>query len=686
MRRVETDAATTSGFLARLIDSVADAIVVLDRDLQIRYANAATRSIMTGSAEGGMGPGAIDHVHPDDLDRVATAFADLLGRPGDTTVITFRVIAVEGPRLVEVNATNLLDDPDVNGVVVCFRNLSNEDAFRHQAQVLMAAVEAATDVIVILSPDGDVLHTNRAALRLFAPDGAPTTIEDIEPTAARMLIRDVGLPMARRTGSWMGETTLTGSRGELPLDVSLVITAQRDERNEVRALSLIARDMTEHKLIEATLRRQARVDTLTSLLNRGGLMEELAAMIGRCTDHDKVGALFIDLDHFKIANDSLGHTHGDELLRQVAHRLHVATSPSVLARYGGDEFVALVPRVHRIGEIAAVAERLCMALAEPFHVAGNAVHLSCSIGVAIAQRGSVPDDVLRAADLAMYRAKERGRNRWELFDPSLHEAANRRLQLQTQLHRAVAEGELSLCYQPIVTLDGADLVGFEALVRWAHPGGRLLFPDEFLDVARHAQLMQVIDEWVLVEACRQLASWQRVYERARHLTMAVNLSSEQLARPDLLALITAQLQTNGIEPARLFLEITEHQLIDGLEATARRLDDLRSLGVRIAIDDFGTDHSSLSYLSRLHIDMLKMDRSFLTHASTPAGATVVSAVASLARQLGITCVAEGVETRDQIELLRSVGVDRAQGFWFWAALEPDEAARLLGDAALVDRT
>ncbi len=683
MTRADAEPTTPSGFLARLIDCVADAIVVLDADLELCYANAATRAIMTGLTDGTMSASVIDYVHPDDVERVATVFAEFVEQRGTTRVITLRVKAATGWQLVEVNATNLLADPDVNGVVLCFRDLSSEDAFRHQSEVLMSAVEAATDVIVILAPDGTVLHTNRAALRLFG-DHEPSSIEDIEPTAARMLIRDVGLPMARRTGSWMGETTLTGDGGDLPLDVSLVITAQRDERHQVRALSLIARDMTEHKLIEATLRRQARVDTLTSLLNRGGLMEELGAMIGRCTDHDKVGALFIDLDHFKIANDSLGHTHGDELLRQVAHRLHVATSPSVLARYGGDEFVALVPRVHRVGEIAAVAERLCMALAEPFAVAGNAVHLSCSIGVAIAQRGSLPDDVLRAADLAMYRAKERGRNRWELFDPSLHEAANRRLQLQTELHRAVSEGELSLCYQPIVTLDDHHLVGFEALVRWAHPGGRLLFPDEFLDVARHAQLMQVIDEWVLTEACRQLASWQRVYARAAELTMAVNLSSEQLARPDLLGLITDQLGLNGLRPERLFLEITEHQLLDGLDTTARRLDDLRQLGVRIAIDDFGTDHSSLSYLSRLHIDMLKMDRTFLSNASTPAGATVVRAVAALARELGITCVAEGVETFPQVELLRAVGVERAQGFWFWAALEPTEAARLLGDALMAD--
>ncbi len=338
----------------------------------------------------------------------------------------------------------------------------------------------------------------------------------------------------------------------------------------------------------------------------------------------------------------------------------------------------LVPRVPLTSDLLALADALCSSLAEPFTVAGTVVHLSCSVGVAVAHHDTAPDDILRAADLAMYRAKERGRNRWALFDPSLHEAANRRLLLQAQLHRALATGELDVRYQPIVELHSARLVGFEALVRWHHPGGRVLLPDEFLDVARQAQLISVIDDWVLGQACSQLGSWQRAHPSlAGDLTISVNLSAEQLARADLVASVAEQLDRARLSPSQLVVEITEHQLLDGIDATIARVDELRALGVGISLDDFGTDHSSLSYLSRLPIDLLKMDRTFLADASSPAGATVVRAVASLARELGIECVAEGVETRAQVELLQSVGVTHAQGFWYWPALDAADAGELI---------
>lgn len=663
---------------ATLLDCVADAIVVLDPEMRLRYANAATRTIMTGTADGAMGASAIDYIHPDDLGFVADAFAELMARPGAEAAVQFRVLAARGALPVEATATNLVADPGIGGMVVCFRDLSGEQAFRDRADVLMAAVGAATDVIVLLDPTGRVLDANAAAHQLFG-EQEPVHVDQIQSPSARMLIRDVGVPMARRTGSWTGEVTLATPDDDLTIELSVAITAIRDEHHRLRALSLIARDMTEHKLIEATLRHQARVDTLTGLLNRGGLMHELDTMLTRLAHDDSVGVLFVDLDHFKIANDSIGHTHGDELLRQVAERLASASYPSAMARYGGDEFVVLVPRVRRTTDVLTLADALCRSMAEPFTVAGTVVHMSCSIGVAIARHDSVADDILRAADLAMYRAKERGRNRWALFDPSLHEAANRRLLLQAQLHRAVGDGELGVRYQPIVELDTGRIVGFEALVRWHHPAGRMLLPDEFLDVARHAQLMPVIDDWVLGEACDQLGAWQRAHPAmAGELTMAVNVSAEQLARPGLAAAVAEHLDRARVAPCQLVLEITEHQLLEGIDVTIARVAELRALGVGISLDDFGTDHSSLSYLSRLPIDVLKMDRTFLADASNPAGTTVVRAVAALARELGVECVAEGVETAEQVELLRTVGVRRAQGFHYHEALDAAVAGALVG--------
>ena len=687
MTRAQADLASRPGFLARLIDCVADAIVVLDADMQLCFANVATRSIMTGSADGDLTSSVLDYVHPDDLDAVAAAFAELLEDPGGRASTTLRVRAARGDLPVEATATNLIDEPTVAGVVVCFRDRSGEVAFREQAEVLMSAVEAATDVIVILDPRGAILHANPAAVRLCG-GCEPTHIDDLEPASARMLLRDVGLPMARRTGWWMGETSLAAAGGEPPLEVSVVVSAIRDERGNVRALSLIARDMTEHKLIEAALRQQARLDPLTGLLNRGGLMDELNQMVARCRDDGRndgradgrgagVGVLFIDLDHFKIANDSIGHANGDQLLRQVAQRLDAATYPGALARYGGDEFVALLPQVRDATALAGTAERLCASLAEPFTVAGNTVHLSCSVGVAVADRTTAPDDALRAADLAMYRAKERGRNRYELFDRSLHDAANQRMLLQSQLRQAVPAHQLAVQYQPIVDLGTAKVLGFEALVRWNHPDGCLLLPDEFLEAARHAQLMAAIDDWVLDQACEQLGAWRRTHPGARGLTMAVNLSSEQLARHDLPAVVASHLASRGLDPGQLVLEITERQLLDDIDDTTDRVEALRALGVGIGLDDFGTDRAPLSHLSRLRIDLLKLDRSFLSHADARAGASVVRAVASLARELGIACVAVGVENALQVDLVQAAGVPRAQGFWFSPALDAADAEAVL---------
>ena len=677
----ETQAQTmaTEGHVRRLIDCVVDAIVVIGPDMSISFANAAARTIVTGVASGEIDRDGVRLIHPEDLPTVLEALQALLQRPRGRISVTFRLVLLDELRPVEAVATNLLDDAEINGIVVCFRDLSGHLATQRRADLLLSATEATTDLMVIVDRDLRVLHANRAASQLLGLDRVDATLADLRPESTRLLIEQVALPMAERVGVWSGEGQLANADGRHLVDASLVVTAQMSNDGCVDAYSLIARDITERKLIEAALRRQARLDALTNLLNRNGLMDELE----RCLVADTsltggaVAVLFIDLDNFKIANDSLGHVHGDELLRNVARRLVLTTQRSIVARYGGDEFVAVLPHVNGPEEARAVAERICNAFGEPVTIDGFPVHLSCSVGIALSRPGEAADHLLRSADLAMYQAKELGRNRWEFYSPSLHDAANRSLQLHTELRRALTDDELVVHYQPIISLPTRRLCGFEALVRWDHPSGRKLQPNDFLDIAAHAQLTSQIDEYVMMTACHQLAEWQNTYPDSPKLTMAVNVSPAQLARPDLVTLVRRSLSSSGLARGQLHLELTEQQLLGELHGASRTLDKIRQLGVRVAIDDFGTDHSSLSYLSTLEVDSLKIDRNFLTSHTSWAGRIVVRAIADLAHELGLRTVAEGVETAGQLALVENVGVDAAQGFLFADALPAPEAGLLV---------
>ena len=670
----------TEGHLRRLIDCVVDAIVVLNGELEVTFSNAAARAIVTGDAEMAISGNGTILVHPEDVNTVFEAMAALQERPGGRVSITFRLQLGTEVLPVEAFATNLLDDPVVAGIVVCFRDLSGEVATQRRANLLHSAIEATTDLMVIVDRDLRVVHANRAATLLLGLDGPDASLADVRPASTRLLLEQVALPMAERVGVWSGEGQLANANGRHLLDASLVVTAQLAPDGSVDAYSLLARDITERKLIEGALRRQARLDALTNLLNRNGLMDELE----RCLVAESalaggsVAVLFIDLDNFKIANDSLGHVHGDELLRQVARRLVLITQRSIVARYGGDEFVAVLPHVDNIEQATAVADRICAGFHDAVVVDGFPVHLSCSIGIAVSRPGEAADHLLRSADLAMYQAKELGRNRWECYRPSMHDAANRSLQLHSELRRALLADELIVHYQPIIGLPERRLTGFEALVRWDHPSGRRFQPVDFLDVATHAQLMADIDEHVLTTACAQVARWQELHPLAPKMTMAVNVSPAQLARTDLVSLVSRVVDANRLELGQLHLELTEQQLLGELHGAGRTIDQVRQLGVRVAIDDFGTDHSSLSYLSALEVDSLKIDRNFLTSHTSWSGRIVVRAIAGLAHELGLRTVAEGVETAGQLDLIENVGVDAAQGFFFGEAMPGDDAAELVG--------
>jgi diguanylate cyclase (GGDEF)-like protein/PAS domain S-box-containing protein len=437
-------------------------------------------------------------------------------------------------------------------------------------------------------------------------------------------------------------------------------------------------DVTEQKVAEELLLHHALHDVLTGLPNRSLLVDRLGIALRRTArSGGSVGVLFMDLDGFKVVNDSLGHAVGDRLLDAVARRLEGCLRPSdTVARLGGDEFTVLLEDLRDAAEARAVAERVHDALREAFVLDGRPVFTTASVGIAVGATGATPESLLRDADTAMYRAKSRGRARCEVFDPTMHTTALARLQLETDLRGAVERDEFELAYQPLVSLVDGRISGFEALVRWRHPERGMLQPSEFVSVAEETGLIVPLGRWVLREACRQMRDWNRRYGAA--LSVNVNLSPRQFIDGGLAREVAAALRDTELPAGFLKLEITEGLLMGDAGPVASTLDELKALGVELCIDDFGTGYSSLSYLHRFPIDTLKIDRSFVSRLSADGGSDqIVRTILVLAQTLNMRAVAEGVETVEQAERLRAMGCEFAQGFRFSRPIPGDDAGAMI---------
>jgi diguanylate cyclase (GGDEF)-like protein len=406
-------------------------------------------------------------------------------------------------------------------------------------------------------------------------------------------------------------------------------------------------------------------DALTGLPNRPLFVDRLIVALAQAhRAQQKLALFFLDLDRFKDINDSLGHSTGDALLKAVAERIRgCIREGDTVGRFGGDEFTLLIPRVESVDDAARMAQKVIEALQLPFFINERELFVTTSIGVSLfPSDGHDPETLIRNADTAMYRAKEQGRDNYQLYAPAMNARALERLALENMLRKALSQNELVLHYQPLFDARTERIVGVEALVRWMHPEQGLLAPARFISVAELSGLIIPIGQWVLQTACRQIGEWNRLDPA---LTMSVNLSARQFAQPDLVQQVRAVLTESGIDPACLQLEITESNAMQNAESSMFTLRELRALGVKIAMDDFGTGYSSLNYLKRFPIDTLKLDQAFVHDiTSDTADAAIVSAVIAMAHSLELTVVAEGVETAEQLDLLRQKDCDLIQGFYY----------------------
>ncbi len=653
-------------------------IACIDDAMRIAYVDPGLLSYFGYPGVAGDDPATLTNLErlielDDDLVR---RWHELVAQPGATDRVEICLCDADGnPRWARMDLENHLDDVDDPCLWVHALDTTEfraaEDRYRDMVahnDRLSGIIEATSDLVVVTDPHGGPLYLNRAAQEFYGLVDVEVRTEDIvarlPPWVVAKYEREVfGTLLAK--GIWTGELALLRHGIEIPVGVQCL--AHRGADGEVTWLSMVARDITERKRFESRLQEQATHDPLTGLPNRTLLVDRLRMALSRSRRTSAgVAVLFCDLDHFKVVNDSLGHGAGDRLLVDTAARLVEALRPGdTVARFGGDEFVVLCEGLKDQADAELVAERVRSLVDRRYDIEDAEIFMTVSTGIAYTEDpDATPEDLIRDADAAMYQAKGGGRARAVMFDQRMREAAVHRMATENALHRALDRHELRVHYQPEIDLTTGSIVGVEALLRWEHPQRGLLGPDEFIRVTEETGLIVPIGRWVVEQACRQLTRWQAEFPvAADDLFVSVNLSARQLGSRALVAEVTAVLDDTGVDPARLHFEITESVLMDDVERAGERLHQLHDLGVCLIVDDFGTGYSSLSYLSRFPVDLLKVDRSFVRGLGfDPTDTAIVRAVITLAHNLGLRAVGEGVERTEHLDALRSLGCDLAQGF------------------------
>lgn len=508
-------------------------------------------------------------------------------------------------------------------------------------------------------------------------------LERIHPDDRGTVVSQMDLHLEGETRHFQNEHRVEHSDGTYRWVLVRGMAVRNNDGEAVRIAGSLT-DISERKQVEQKLAYDAVHDHLTGLPNRKKLMERLEELNAKSKAHlpDSHAILFIDIDRFKIINDSLGHQAGDELLLKITNKLRTLIRPNdMVARLGGDEFVILFEDVSNPNQVTQIAQRLLDELQKPISISGEDIYASVSIGIAISSTDyENADDIVRDADLAMYRAKLNGKSRYEIFDATIHSGAVSQLHVEKDLRRACEEKEFALHYQPIVLLNQEKIIGFEALVRWKHPTRGLVPPDEFIPIAEETGVIIQLGKWILFEACRQMREWQAKFPLSNDLMVSVNLSTRQLEKADLAEQVKEILEETGLNPKCLRLEITESVIMNNAELAVITVNQLRNLGVRVSIDDFGTGYSSLSYLHRFPVDTLKVDRSFINRIGSKGENTeIVQTIITLAYNLNMDVVAEGVETIEQLDFLKEINCSYGQGYYYSRPLDNLSATDVIAE-------
>ncbi len=674
---VEADLRHVARRFEALVEHASDLIIVVGEDGGVEYASPAFERILGRSRQEFETRPAIELIHPDDVEPIRLALLDSDADEGSK--IELRLQHGSGAWLwFESAVTNRRDDPDVRGMVANLHDITGSklanEALREAHERFHSAFEHAPIGMVLADTDGIMIRANPAFGRILgvrAEDLPGRNVEAFTHPDDRELSRaSMASIVSGESDTYRIEKRYCHADGR-DVWASLNVSCVRDHPG--KALYLIGQieDVTESRALRERLAQAAIRDPLTSLPNRELFMDRLEASLRLAARHGtRVAVMFLDLDRFKLINDSLGHHVGDQTLCAVADRLRsVMRESDTLARFGGDEFTILCPENNGERGALQVAERLVKAMADPIVLSSGEIFVSFSVGVALSSGDTVSGaTLLRNADVAMYQAKDRGPSHIELYREENESQVITRLRTANELHRALERDELELHYQPIVDLHTETLVGMEALVRWRHPTRGLLCPLEFIPLAEDSGLIVPLGTWVLNEACRQTASWiERVGDStdSARLNIAVNVSALQLGEPGFPNLVAQALDTSGLVADRLWLEITESVLMRDPDETVSVLRELRDLGLHLEIDDFGTGYSSLSQLRRFPVESFKIDRSFVNGMDQdPERTAIVKAVIALGRSLGLSVIAEGVERTAEAAKLQALGCYLAQGYLY----------------------
>ncbi len=670
--------------LHSVFDETAPIFALYGRDGTIQHVSDATTELLGLHQSDVLGEKAYRRIDPSDVAMAREALARVAATPGRTERLEVRVLDGSGRwRELDLAVTNLLDDPKVGAVALTGCDVTEghltQIAKRLESR-LLAHLPAA---VIVTNERGVVVYWNQRATAMYGYQedeaiGRPIGELTVAPTgvSAALIAREV-----RTGGRWEGDYEATRADGTtLPVHMTL----ERIDDDEIGFHGVVGAsvDVSERRALENDLAFQAMHDSVTGLPNRRHFVQHLESVLARTgRTKGRCAVLFIDLDDFKMVNDRLGHLGGDQVLRTVGQLIGGALrAGDIVARLGGDEFVVCCDNLDGPEDALVVAGRITEAMIEPFRIERDETVASASIGIALAGPASTAEGLLRNADMAMYAAKQAGKDRVEVFDDVLHAQARTRYELAVQLEAALDAGEIQALFQPEVDLVTGEVVGFEALARWPHAERGMVPPDEFIPVAEECGLIARLGEDVLRQACRALRTWSDLHP-SRPPRVAVNVSGRQLTDPAFPATVRRAVDEAGVPAARLCLEVTESTLIDA-DVAATALWKLKEIGVEIAIDDFGTGYSSLSRLHRFPLDYLKVDRSFVAGMSQRReDAVIVTCILSLARGLGIRAIAEGIEEDAQLEQLAAEGCELGQG-WIWSPAVPlDEATALVSSGA-----